>query len=352
MRRVFSASPVRYAFRPFLLVGLTLGLIACGGSSPAPQSTTPIAAKPAPRPPVPDDPWAVVPDDASSLLLVDVGVVRASPHAAFMREWTRSAYCLSPEQESLIFERTEQVLAAQWTRAENGVTRRRNLLVAKGSFIEQDAASAVDLATTLSGAEKLPVTPQTQGRFRVLGNAAVMAARVGETLLVLGDAPSVQEALALADGKLAKLLRDGELIARSGAREEIDSSTAILIAVPDERVAHGANRALGSVGLPKDLLSGLVVFIARMSGEGVGLEGRVLRPSAASASHAADKVRSRLGQVNLLARLAGLPGVLGNAEVQTNAKILSVKLQASHADVAVFRDRLRDLFADQPACAK
>jgi hypothetical protein len=296
----------------------------------------------------------VIPDGASTLLRVDMNALRSSPHADFARDWTRSAGCLTPEQVSLIFERTETLIAVQWSSGPDAPAR--SLVVGKGAYTEQDAANAVQLASMLTGAERRAVVEQVRGRYRAFTSDRATAALVGKSLLLLGDAQSVQAALDLADGKPSTTgtsgrLIDGELIARSGVLDDIASSSAVLIATASEQVVKRTGKALGSVGLPRDLTQGTVVIVARLGDSGLRLEGHVARPTAESASQAADTIRSRLGQINLLARFAGLPGVLGNAEVRSDAEVLHVALTASHDDLAVLRERLRDLIADQATCS-
>lgn len=332
----------------FLISVLSVSLVAaCGGSASTETTADKLKGAPPPVLPLPTDPWAVIPDGASSALAVDLVALRSSPHADFLRQWGKASGCLSPTQEALLFEKTERTIIAAWPEQGNDTPA---LAVLKGSYTEADAEAALDGYAKATRASEAPVTEKQQGRIRVLQRGSAAAARIGDGLLVLGTAAHVDSAALLAEGSKAKKLYDSELITSTGAREELSANAIVLVGVASETMQRRAARSLGAVGMPRDLLSGTLLGLLKIDDAGVKVEARVRKPSAAAAAETAGTIQSKLGQLSLLARLAGLPRVLEQTEARANGDVLVVSLHASHADVAQLRERMQDVLQDQSAC--
>jgi hypothetical protein len=328
-------------YRRALLASAFLGLLAsagCGSSAaPAAQATT-TPAKPALLP-LPTDAWAVVPDGARSFAFIDVGAARASQHFAYARTWVASA-CYTPEQQALLLDKTDRIVAAQWP-AEGGGGE-RSALVAQGRYDGADVERALDLIESARGPKTASVE-KAQGRFRVHTRGVLAAARIGDALLVAGDATVVDKALALAEGGAGRL-REGELVTRTNIGSELTTSTALLVLSPDEAPLRRIARMLGSVGMPKDAVAGTSVVIARVGEASVTLEARIMKDDAASATRIADTVRAKLGQIGFLARLAGLPPILDRLQVQAEGTLLRAAVEASASDLAALDARLREQY--------
>jgi hypothetical protein len=331
-----------------LIILLSMSFVAaCGGSASTETTADKLNGAPPPVLPLPSDPWAVIPDGASSALAVDLVALRSSPHADFLKQWGKAAGCLTPAQEALLFEKTERTVVAAWPEQGNDTPA---LAVLKGSYTEADAEAALDAYARAARAGEAPVTEKQQGRIRVLQRGSAAAARIGDGLLVLGTAAHVDSAALLAEGSKAKKLYDSELLTSTGAREELSANAIVLIGVASETMQRRAARSLGAVGMPRDLLSGTLLGLLKINDAGVQVEARVRKPSAAAAAETAGVIQSKLGQLSLLARLAGLPRVLEQTETRASGEVLVVSLHASHADIAALRERMQDVLQDQSAC--
>jgi hypothetical protein len=328
-----------------LAAGLTAG---CGGSS-ASSETTPekLASSLPPSVPLPTDPWAVIPDGASSVVSADVVALRGSPHADFLKQWGRAAGCLRPEHEALLFDRTERALAAAWPEKEGAAPA---LAVLKGAYTEGDTQTVLDAYAAITRAERAPVAEEQHGRIRVLKRGVAAAARIGDGLLVLGTVSEVQSAVLLAEGSKAKRLYDGELLTSTGARDELPANAIVLVGVASETMQKRAGKSLGAVGMPRDLLSGTLLGLLKMTDGGVQVEARVRKASPEAAASTAKAIQSKLGQLSLLARLAGLPRVLEQTQARASGDVLQIALSASHADIVALRERMHDVLADTSAC--
>lgn len=336
-----------HVIRIALLTG-ALAAAGCGGSSSS-SETTPdkLTSAAAPSSPLPADPWAVIPDGASSVVSVDVVALRGSPHADFLKQWGRAAGCLRPEHEALLFDRTERAIAAGWPEKE-GVAPA--LAVLKGTYTEADTQTVLDAYVAITRSAQAPVTERQHGRIRMLKREAAAAARIGEGLLVLGTASEVESAVLLAEGSKAPRLYDGELLTSTGARDELPANAIVLVGVASEAMQKQASRSLGAVGMPRDLLSGTMLGLLKLTDSGAQAEARVRKASPEAAASAANAIQSKLGQLSLLARLAGLPRVLEHTQARANGDVLQVALSASHADIVALRERMKDLLADTSAC--
>lgn len=323
---------------------------ACGGSSASSETTAqklPIA--PPPVLPLPTDPWAVIPDGASSVLAVDVVALRSSPHAGFLHEWAKAAGCLKPEQEALVFDKTERAIGAAWPEQPDNTTPA--LVVLKGSFAESDSQLVLDAFGALTRASAAPVTEAMHKRIRILTRGDAAAARIGAGLLVLGTPQRVADAAELAEAGKGALLANGELLTRTGARDELAGHAVVLVGAASEAMQRRAAKSLGAVGMPRDLLSGTLLGLLKIDDSGVEVEARVQKASAEAAASTAESIQRKLGQLSLLARLAGLPRVLETTQARAEGSLLHVTLTASHADVSALIDRMHDSLTDVPACA-
>lgn len=347
---------MRLTFLRFAVLSLLASFVAsaCGGSSASSETTAgKLPGAPATALPLPADPWSVMPDGASSLVAVDVVALRASQHASFLREWARAAGCLKPEHEALLFDKTERAFGAAWPEAtsEQPGSTPPALVVLKGSYTEADTQLVLDAYAATTRAAAAPVTEQTHNRIRVLKRGDAAAARIGDALLVLGTADKVEAAAALAEGAKAPRLYDGQLLASTGAREELSANAVVVVGTASEAMQRRAGKALGAVGMPRDLLSGTLLGLLKISDSGAQAEARVQKESPEAAAATASTIQKKLGQLSLLARIAGLPRVLESTEARAEGAVLRVTLTATHSDISALIERMHDVITDVPACA-
>ena len=315
--------------------------IACAGSAATETTPDKLASAPPPVLPLPVDMWAVAPDGAA-LFYVDAVAVRSSPHTAFLRELAR-AHCLKPEHEALLFEKTTSVLMTGY---DKGGKLGEGILVFQGTFAESDAQRLIELGNVPASE---PVTERMHKRIRVLSRGRWSVARIGDSLLVLGDHELVQRAAALAEGEKLPRLADNPLLSSTGARAQISNNTAVIAIPAGDTLQQQAGKSLRAVGLPRDLLSGVMLGLLKLNDAGAQAELRIHKESPEVAADMATAIQRKLGQLSLLARLAGLPPVLDKTEAHASEAVLKVTLSASPSDLEALRGRLAELVEQPPA---
>jgi hypothetical protein len=315
-------------------------LAACGGSSAETETTAEkLPGAPPPVLPLPTDPWAVLPD-GNGVVTIDVAAVRASPHVAFLRQLGKS-YCMTPEQETLVFDKTQRAFA---TGDEHGV-----LFVLQGtSYTDRDAELFADaLAKRETGAA---ASEQMHKRLRIMKRGKDAVVRVGDGLIAFGDAANVEKAAAMAEGASAPRLYDSAWLAASGARPEIATSTLVIAGPSSEMKLRGMSKGLSTVGLPRDMLEGTIVGVLKLTEAGAEADARIHKANAQVAADMASALQRKLGQLSMLARLTGLPPVLDKTEARAEDTVLRIKLSATHAELEALRDRLAESLAEKPVC--
>lgn len=326
-----------------ILAALGALLSACGGSAPAETTADQLKGAPPPLLPLPTDPWAVIPD-GDGVLTLDVAAVRASPHAEFLRQLAHT-HCFTPEQEALLFDRTDRVIATGRAAREAAGDEGSVLVVLKGRYAERDAQLFAD---SLAAHDKGAAAEQVHKRVRILRRGEHAVARIGDGLMALGTAAHVEQAAALAEGEQAPLLADSALLAGS-VRDEIAADTAVVVGHSTQLKVQRAARSLGAVGLPQDLLNGPIFGRLKLTASGADVVVRVTKDSAQLAAEAAGAIQRKLGQLALLARLAGLPPILDKTEARASDAVLEIALSASNADLEVLRGRLAEALGEAPA---
>lgn len=332
-------------------------LTACGGG-PSSEPTKPDAersagAEAAPLPALPDDPLAVLPAGAQLVLTIDLRALRASPHFPTLRRWIERQTCTPPTNDHFVLDRAERIVLAGMPGGTRADDLRPLALVRTLHAGAGDAAKLLDQHRVLYGQPPHHASEQARGRHTYVEADGTAAARLGEHLLVVGDAAQVAAVLATADGKQppfphgdapATALRDqgwfsthglalGGRVSERGARRMARSLSSM--------GAQGAVAPLerGALGFALDLEAGLRA------------NAQLELPDAATAREAADSLSSSFSRLSLLLRLTGLPVALANPNIRTEGGRLSLDLALGEEDVRTLLDRLELLIgASTPAC--
>ena len=186
-----------------LALALIAALAACGGqpSSTKPDAARSAGAEAAPLPALPDDPLAVLPAGAQLVLTVDLRALRASPHFPTLRRWIERQTCTPPTNDHFVLDRAERIVLAGMPGGAQSDDLRPLALVRTQHAGPGDAAKLLDQHRLLYGQPPHHASEQARGRHTYVEADGTAAARLGEQLLVVGDAAQVAAVLATADGK-------------------------------------------------------------------------------------------------------------------------------------------------------
>lgn len=336
-----------------------IGLVAaCGGGAPSPEPAKPATTgsaggEAAPLPALPDDPLAVLPAGAQLVLTVDLRALRASPHFPTLRRWIERQTCTPATTDHFVLDRAERIVLAGMPGGAEPGDLRPLALVRTQAAAAGDAARLLDQHRALLGQPPHHVSEQARGRHAYVEADGTAAARLGDHLLVVGDAPQVAAVLATADGKQpafphgdapATALRDQGWFSTHGLA---------LGGRVSERGARRMARSLSGVGAQgavAPLERGALAFALDVDA-GVRANAQLELPDEATAREAADSLRSTFSRLSLLLRLMGLPAALASPSIHTVAGRLSLDLALVEDDVRTLLDRLELLIgASPPAC--
>jgi hypothetical protein len=339
---------------PRALIAVALLAIACGGGKQAePAADARDAAGPAVPPPPPTEPLRLLPDGVKELVTANLKQLRGSPHYALAGRWIRRYACLDAEPSHFLMERTERLVLAAYTEAENR-SAARSLAVLRGEYRTGDAGRALAQAGSLLGtAAAGPVSEQTRGRFRVLGAGALSAALVGERMMVIGDTERVMAALDIADGKRAAWIPRDALMQGVDTERWVADHTAAVIMRVDARTAQRLGRELSVIGGRRlgENLNQSSAALALLVGGDLTAQAQVLYTDARIATEAADGLRAVMARADLVLRLTGLPSAVERTRVSADGERLNVTLTLSSADIERVGNRLEPLLGGStPAC--
>ena len=333
---------------------LALLLLGCGGgpSAEGEQSAARSEGGEAALPALPSDPLALLPAGAQLVLTVDLKALRASPHFATLRRWVERETCTPASTDHLLFDRAERiVLGGMPDPAQPDELRPLALVRVKAAA--GDASQLLDQHRALLGKPPLRAAEIARGRHAYVEAEGTAAARLGDQLLVVGDAAQVAAVLATADGKQpafpsgdaqATALRDQGWYA---------SHTIALGGRVSERGAKRMRRSLSGVGA-----SGAVAPLERGTlalavdlDTGARAQAQLDLPDPATAHQAADSLRSSFGKLSLILTLTGLPAALANPNIRVEGNRLSLDLALPADDVRTILDRLEGLIGGStPPC--
>jgi len=356
---VYATSLVSHSHRPapplslLLLTGLAaLGVWGCD-SKEASAKDGQSAGGERPVPPLPDDPVALVPAGASMIVSVEIASLRGTPLFDVLKRWAAQQSCGGTPPASWLVDRAERVVVAGFERAPDDKEgpELRSLLVVRAPAAAGDAARLLVERAKVQGQPEPVVQETTRGRFGYAEANGIAAARLGDHLLAIGDAPVLASALDVADGKqpawpngdaaAATLLKNGWLTGHSVG----------LIGRVSERGAKRMTRALSKMGAGSTPLDQGALTLSLDVSDGLRADAQVGLPDAASAERAAGELKNSFGQLELILRLTGLPLALANPDIRTEGEHLKLSLTLSADDVRILLERL-DSFAPpgEPRC--
>jgi hypothetical protein len=260
-------------------------------------------------------------------------------------EYLRAQPCLSAAREHALLARLDHVLIAYCDRTAERPDDRW-VAIAKGPLAEGDERQLLE---ALAQRDAPTASQRTQGRFGIWTQGALSASRLRPELLAIGSADALQAVLTVADDRSQPTFATSELVRSTGIDAALHSSSLALVAHPSDRMIQRSGRSLGSVGLPTDLLNGVLALSAKLHEGGLDLSGRVVKPSSTSAHEAAAQLNRKLGQLGLLARIAGLPPVLDRVAISAAEARLEASVTISSQELEALRDRLIDLLETAPS---
>jgi hypothetical protein len=332
---------------------LVLAACACSKSEPG-SKTGRDAAGQATLPPIPTQPLRLLPVGVHEIVSADLEQVRASPHYATAERWIHRYACLDAASSQWLLVRTDRVvLAAFGERADRQVPK--SLAVLRGHYQQGDLERALGQASALLGAPTAPATEQQRGRFRLLTSGSVSAAQLGDGLIALGDTDRVLAALDVADGKQPPWSSQDALMPGVDADRWLSDHSAALITRVSDSTAQRIGRQLSAIGGRRlgESLEQTSAALAVVLGRDLRAQAQVLYAQAATATEAAEGLRSVLARADLVLRLTGLPSALDRTRISADGARLDVSLTLSAEDLDRLSTRLQPLLeSGTPACGE
>jgi hypothetical protein len=331
---------MRRCARPLVVLWVAAAT-ACGGGAAAGKGVASSGERPAPV--VPADPLALVAADAAAVLVVDVGALRAWPHADAVRRWAGRTTCRAFDPEPPVLARTERMVLAVFRTASPrdapgapGASRRgfEALLLAQGRYDARDAESAVGELGEAFGGAGAEIDGDARGRFVVVTDGSRMAAVLGPRLIAVGDAAQVERVLARIEGEREPGVRESRMFAALDAASWLPGAAFGAIAAGSTERAPVRLQALSR--------SIAEAFETRPSAFSLSLEDGarlVLVNEAVDTAHAEallSEMKNSLAQADLVLRLAGLPAASDRVHGEVRGRIAQLELRLSDAEVALF----------------
>jgi hypothetical protein len=332
---------------------LTISLLALGAcassqsATPAVQHAEAAAAPPAPPPPpIPQDPLDLVAGDVSMLASARIDVMKdKDAFAAVRRSLTRYG-CVSAADFDWLAGQTQRAFMV----SRGDANQPEFVVILAGQFSEPDAGRALDLLARRVGTTDA-ATSRTQGRFNISQKGPWSAIVLEDRLLVAGHAGFVGSTLDVIDHPPEARYAQSAIFKELGDHVNcLDRSLCALI-TPDGSVAQRMKGELAGVGMKKvgrELASGQSGFTVSV-GDGVVLNAGAHLQNDEDANSLAKDTKDWLWQAGLVARLAGFPDVLGDAEVKTEGSFTELKIKVGQGDLARLEQRLDQMIGDDAA---
>lgn len=335
--------------RSLALFGL-VAAVACAST----QATTPPAAHPAtpqstsapPPPPVPQDPLDLVASDVALFASARVQVMRDKESFATLRRAVVRYGCISEADLDWIAGQTERALFAG--RGDSDLPE--FLVILAGQYAEEDAGRVLETLAGRVGTTD-PLGARTQGRFSITQKGPWSAVVLEGRLLVAGHDGFVGSTLASIEAPPETRYAQTPTFRELGERMQCIERSVCGLITPDGAVARRMKGELAGIGIKKvgrSLASGQTgVSIA--VGEGMNLSVVAHLGTQDEAQALAKDTKDWLWQAGLVARLAGFPDVLRDAEVHNDGRFTELKIRVQEGDLDRLEQRLTQLLRDEPA---
>jgi hypothetical protein len=328
-----------------------LALCACGSSTAAtPAVQHPEAAAPAPPapppPPIPQDPLDLVAADVSMFVNARVEVMREKDAFAAVRRTVTRYGCMSADDFDWLDGQTKRALLM--SRGESA--HPEFAVILEGEFSEPDAGRALEILARRAGTPD-PGTSRTQGRFNIAQKGPWSAIVLDKRFLLAGHDGFVGSTLDVIDHPPEARYAQSEIFRELGDHVNcLDRSVCGLVA-PDGGVAQRMKGELAGVGMKKvgrELASSQSGFTIAV-GDGIVLNVAAHAKSEDDANTLAKDTKDWLWQAGLVARLAGFPDVLGDADVHAEGTFTELKIKVGEGDLARLEQRFDQMLGDDAA---
>jgi hypothetical protein len=312
----------------------------------------PPAAVVAPAPALPEEPLDLIPSGASEVGRVSLERLRSSLLFGSIEGSSLRLSCAPGERSHFLAHRTERLAFATYM-AGPDESSEQGVVVLRGRYTEDDAASALRASAWLAGGHRGPKTQREQGRFVVHGDGVAAAVLLSPELLVFGHDAQVKRVLELASGKGESWVRDPPFLPGLDARAVMPRQTLAMVARLNERRARRIGRSLAEVG-GGGLVNGLDRSTAALSvllERELRAELRVQYPDAQLAAATASELRSTISRAGFVLRLLGLRALVERLDIQAEGSGLRLTLDVSEQDARDLLDRLMPLLeGEAPSC--
>jgi hypothetical protein len=335
--------------RPLLALTL-LALGACASSeaaTPAVQHAEAAAQAAAPPPPpIPQDPIELVAGDVSMFANARVDVMKDKDAFAAVRRTLTRYGCVSAADFDWLAGQTQRALFLSRGSSDHP----EFAVILAGQFSDPDAARALEILARRVGTTDAP-SSRTQGRFNVSQKGTWSAIVLENRLLVAGHDAFVGSTLDVIDHPPDARYAQSAIFKELGDHLGCFDRSLCALVSPDGNVAQRMKGELAGVGMKKvgrELASNQSGFTLAV-GDGVVLTVGAHAQNEDDAKELAKDTKDWLWQAGLVARLAGFPDVLGDAEVNTEGTYTNLKIKVGQGDLARLEKRLDQMIGDDAA---
>jgi hypothetical protein len=334
-------------------LSLTLCLLALGAcassksATPAVQTAQAAQAAPAPPPPpIPQDPLDLVAGDLSLVAHARVDVMKDKDAFAAVRRTLTRYGCVSAADFDWLAGQTQRAFFLSRGSSEHP----EFAVILAGQFSEPDAGRALEMLGRRVGTADAPAS-RTQGRFTIQQKGPWSAIVLENRLMIAGHDGFVASTLDVIDHPPEARYAQSAIFKELGDHMNcLDRSLCALVS-PDGNVAQRMKGELAGVGMKKvgrELASSQSGFTLAV-GDGVVLTVGAQAQNEDAANSLAKDTKDWLWQAGLVARLAGFPDILGDAEVETAGTYTHLKIKVGQGDLARLEQRLDQMIGDDAA---
>ncbi len=287
-----------------------------------------------------------MPNDVALFANARVGVMRDKDAFGALRRSVVRYGCITEGDFDWIAGATDRLLLASRGDSE----RPEFVAVLVGQYTDTDAARALDLLARRAGTQDATGTRKA-GRFVVSQKGPWSAVVLENRLLVAGHDGFVGSVIDVIEHPPESRYAQGPMLAELGAKMECLERSVCALITPGGSVARRMRSELAGVGMKKvgRQLSEAQTGLSAAVGEGMNVSVISHLGSEDDANSLAKDTRDWLWQAGLVARLAGFPDVLGDAEVNTDGRFTNLKIKVGEGDLGRLEQRLHQLLGDEAA---
>jgi hypothetical protein len=288
----------------------------------------------------------LVPADIALFASARVDVMKSRDAFATLRRALLRYGCVSDADFDWLAEKTQRAILANRGDSDHP----EFVVILAGRFEEADVGRALEaLGRRTQNAD--PLGSRTQGRFNVAQKGPWSAIALEERLLIAGHDGFVGSVLDSIEHPEAPRYAQSPIFVELGGKMECLERSACGLITPDGSVARRVKGELSGVGMKKvgRELAAAQSGVSLAVGDGVTLSAVAHMQSDEAAETLAKDTKDWLWQAGLVARLAGFPDVLGNAEVNTAGSFTDLKLRVSEKDLARLEQRFDQMLGDEAA---